>query len=179
MPSQTQPNPTSKGPPRLDPYNRLLARFYETFKLSQALNHKSLGQRYQAHHDPVNMVDTRRRLLTNLAYVCDNEKGGGSTTAVAVEDRGTEYKFWVAINKHWGNPKNAVFLRDALSILKRVLSLPVERRYHGEIIFEMFCIRFVAPRLKQEIFLLAREVKKCQKQIKAINGPGREFYWQS
>ncbi|KAJ6781951.1 hypothetical protein PWT90_02016 [Aphanocladium album] len=80
--------PTEKGragKPRLNPYTRLLSRFYEPFFLLHSLNNT------RAAHLPYPISgslkqEQRRVFMRSLAFICDGRKGGQSFTAFAVAE---------------------------------------------------------------------------------------------
>ena len=158
--------PGRVGAPRLDAYQRLLDRFYEPLFLL-----KVLGQT-RGHHTAVppdlNLEQERRRVfLRNLAYICDFEKGGSSCTAIGLEDSKSCYKFWVASNTMSG--KIVDFLKDALSILRRVACHPSSDLESDKAAFARFCIKFAASRVKKETKYLFRAVRECQHRLDDSN----------
>ncbi|KAJ5742559.1 uncharacterized protein N7511_011291 [Penicillium nucicola] len=148
-------SPRSRG---LNPYQKLLRRFYEPLFLLE-----TLGQARGEHNTAVPMMDPRiahrRKFLQNLSYICDFEKGGNSCTALGVEERDTYYKFWVASNSV--NRKVVEFLESALSTLKIAGSHGPTESERDKIDFVDFCIRFASSRVKKETQSLFRAVKAC------------------
>ena len=158
--------PGRVGAPRLDAYQRLLNRFYEPLFLL-----KVLGQTH-GHHTTVppdlNLEQARRRVfLRNLTYICDFEKGGSSCTAIGLEDSKSCYKFWVASNTMSG--KIVDFLKDALSILRRVACHPSSDLESNKAAFARFCIKFAASRVKKETKYLFQAVRECQHRLDDSN----------
>lgn len=70
---------------RVDPYFRLLSQFYEPLFLLNVLG-QTRGEHTTVHSDLSDERSRRRRLLRNLAYVCNYDKGGSSCTAIGLED---------------------------------------------------------------------------------------------
>ncbi|KAJ5751468.1 uncharacterized protein N7511_008433 [Penicillium nucicola] len=153
--------PIKSGSPRsrgLNPYQKLLRRFYEPLFLLE-----TLGQARGEHVTAVPVMDPRiahrRKFLQNLSYICDFEKGGNSCTAIGVEEKDTYYKFWVASNSV--NRKVVEFLESALSTLKIAGSHGPTESERDKIDFVEFCIRFASSRVKKETQSLFRAVKAC------------------
>ncbi|CAG8153676.1 unnamed protein product, partial [Penicillium salamii] len=150
--------PIGVGPPRFDPYQRLLARFYEPLFLLRAL-----GQTRGGHTPrPLSLnalMERRRRFLQNLAYVCDFEKGGDSCTAIGLESRQSCYLFWVASNSMI--EKIVSFLNTALNILMSANSQPVSDLAATESAFIQLCVDFATSRIDLERKNLEREAKNC------------------
>lgn len=150
--------PIGVGPPRFDPYQRLLARFYEPLFLLRAL-----GQTRGEHTpQPLSfdaLMERRRRFLQNLAYVCDFKKGGDSCTAIGLESRQSCYLFWVASNNMI--EKIVSFLNTALNILMSANSQPVSDLAATESAFIQLCVDFATSRIDLERKNLEREAKNC------------------
>lgn len=146
--------------PRLDPYVRLLSRFYETLILLFFIG-KVQGPHLTINHDPSSLVATRRRFLKNLAFVCDFKKGGHSTAAIAVEEDGNCYRFWLASNEG-ANERVVQFLVSVLEQLKHILSLDLDQRERHEAEFAERCANFSTPRLKKERRLLENAARRCR-----------------
>ena len=154
------------GRPRLDPYLKLLSRFYESLCLLLAL-----GQTRGGHTpEPIARNEAeacRRRFMGYLAYLCDFDKGGISCTALAIEDAQSSYKFWVACNAEGSTVKVDDFLRAVLETLSRIDS----GRRNDETVREdetkllHDCIRFAERRIAKETTILKREIKRCQSRL--------------
>lgn len=149
--------PKGVGRPRINPYDRLLARFYEPLFLL-----KALGQTRGEHTSEPLSRDTgqahRRRFLLNLSYICDFKKGGDSCTAIALEDSSTCYRFWIASNKE--NERIVDFVREALSMLRDTEALPSSSLARAKSQFVLYCAEFADDRIKQEGKLLRREAQR-------------------
>lgn len=81
--------PRRVGPPRLDPYQRLLSRFYEPFFFSIADTWQTRGRHAT---DSLNLDPEqarRRNFLRNLSYVCGFKRGGSSCTTIGLKDSET------------------------------------------------------------------------------------------
>ena len=146
-------SPRCIGPPRLDSYQRLLARFYEQLFLL-----KALGQTRGIHTpEPLHTdrrQEARRSFLQNLSYICDFKKGGSACTAIALEDLETNYKFWVASNTEAG--RVAAFLENALEILRNATRQTSTNLPHVKENFTRVCVGFSADRIREEKRCLQR-----------------------
>lgn len=162
--------------PRLDPYQRMLNRFYEPLLLLiLLLNHKVLGPHRVVNHDPSSPVATQRRFLKNLAYLCDFYKGGESTTAIAIEERRDCYRFWFALNRDDKNDKVRPFITSTVSQLRILSELPEDRISVDKDNFSNNCIHHAASRVKKEARNLFSAARKCileQIHTRGIEGKG-------
>ncbi|KAI1798779.1 hypothetical protein F4811DRAFT_162683 [Daldinia bambusicola] len=147
--------------PRMDPYSRLLHRFYEPMILSRVLG-QTRGTHTSAPQDGEGQSRRRRRLLRNLAYLCDHDKGGDETSSVALEDDDQCNVFWVASNTPRAGKKNVEFLKSSLAKIRRILALGEEQRGTLEVEFTRTCIKFARHRVKKEVNLLSRAIRDCQ-----------------
>src|SRR5688500_17846751 len=77
------------GTPRFDNYQTLIHRFYEPLILLAALG-QTRGHHISKPHATKEQA-LHRRFLRNLAYVCDYEKGGKTTTAIGLEEKSDMY----------------------------------------------------------------------------------------
>lgn len=145
------------GRPRINPYDRLLARFYEPLFLL-----KTLGQTRGEHTPEPPSRDIgqahRRRFLSNLCYICDFKKGGDSCTAIALEDSPTCYLFWIASNEE--NERIVVFVKKALSMMRDTGDLASSSLTRAKSQFVLYCAHFAANRIKQEGKCLRREAQR-------------------
>ncbi|KAL2871437.1 nucleic acid/nucleotide deaminase domain-containing protein [Aspergillus lucknowensis] len=150
--------PIRVGPPRLNPYHRLLARFYEPLFLL-----KALGETRGGHSNELPSRDAdqerKRTFLKNLAYVCDFEKGGETTTAIALEELPDCYRFWVASNK--GAEELVDFLNKVLNTLRRAGSSASLDPQAIERNLVQDCVDFASRRIAKERKFLQREAEKC------------------
>lgn len=149
--------PTATLRPRLNPYDRLLARFYEPLFLL-----KALGQTRGEHTSQPPSRDAgqahRRRFLSNLSYICDFKKGGDSCTAIALEDSLTCYRLWIASNKE--SERIVAFVKKALSILRDTGTLPSSSLAHAKSRFILYCADFATHRITDEAKCLRREAQR-------------------
>ena len=87
--SLPNPNSLSPNPPRLDPQQRQLSRFHEPlvllFTLGRTRGERTCGvsAREDLAHLPIQ--DVRRTFLSDLAYMCDYDKGGKTVTAIGLQ----------------------------------------------------------------------------------------------
>jgi len=85
---------------------KLQKRFYKAVILLNVLS-KSQGDHID--EDPLNLAaepsdlvnscEIRRNFLKQLAYICDSEKGGDTTAAIAAEQTPQGLVLWIASNK--------------------------------------------------------------------------------
>lgn len=165
---KVQNNATSKqlpidsvrvGRPRLDPYKRLLGRFYEPLFLLRVLG-QTRGQHTVGPPDHSLEQARRRKFLRNLAYICDFTKGGGSCTAIGLEDSETCYNFWIASNA--SSDKIVEFAKDALGHLKRTTRITGDfDEGQDKANFTSFCLNFAISRVKKERQCLFQAIKQC------------------
>ncbi|KAI0010792.1 hypothetical protein F4779DRAFT_576130 [Xylariaceae sp. FL0662B] len=145
--------------PRLNPYLRLISRFYEPLVLLRVL-----GKTRRAHlpgpYDSTPLESKRRRFLRNLSYLCDYEKGGQTTCSIGIEDRPECFNFWVASNKISVVEKMIAFLEPTLKNVKRTIGLGGEKREDGEKKLIHMCIQFAKSRVKKEMKLLITATEK-------------------
>ncbi|KAJ3527677.1 hypothetical protein NM208_g10584 [Fusarium decemcellulare] len=147
------------GAPRLSPYNKLLSRLFEFLALFSILR-KAEGPHVITNHDPSSLEATHRRFLRNLCFICDYEKGGDTTTAIAVEDQPDCFKFWVAANL---TPTDKVidFLSGVLNSLRGCEMLEGAQRQELKDQLIKDSIMFAASRLKKETKMLSNAANKC------------------
>ncbi|KAF3147476.1 hypothetical protein TWF594_002695 [Orbilia oligospora] len=133
--TQLQPQKKRKGSnfsspcdtcePQVSP--KLWKRFYEPLVLLSAYG-KSQGPHFKSTGDETFCSDDNRDLkkqfLDQLAYVCDYETGGGTVTAIAVED-GPQLKYWVATNTDKSS-KILPYISSILASLETVFEAPEE-----------------------------------------------------
>ncbi|KAG5660624.1 hypothetical protein KAF25_003230 [Fusarium avenaceum] len=147
------------GKPRLDAYERILSRLFENLALFHILKRVD-GPHVITTETPTGLQGARRRFLNSLSFICDNHKGGDTTTSMALEAKNEGVVFWISANL---TPKDhvLVFLADIFEDLKKepkgtdtarnILSDTLARK----------CIGFAAPRLKKECKLLSRAASYC------------------
>ncbi|KAM0196941.1 hypothetical protein ACHAPA_006143 [Fusarium lateritium] len=153
------------GKPRLDAYERILSRLFENLALFHILKRID-GPHIVTTEIPTNLQSFRRRFLNSLSFICDNRKGGDTTTSMALEaqQRGVAI-FWIAANL---TPKDdvLVFLADILEDLKNEPKVTDTDRNGLSDKLAGKCIRFAAPRLKKECKLLSRAASYCTEYLK-------------
>ncbi|KAI0110661.1 hypothetical protein F4776DRAFT_362689 [Hypoxylon sp. NC0597] len=153
-------------PPRKDKYLKLLCRFYEPLVLLAALG-KTRGTHTSNPQDTSTTQSKRRRLLRNLSYLCDYEKGGETTSSIGLEENEHYFIFWVASNAT--RPRTghniAEFLRRTFTRIRSIIILGETERGHAEQEFITKCIEFAEPRVKKEIKLLSKAIEKCEKHL--------------
>jgi hypothetical protein len=151
------------GPPRLDAYLRLIARFFEAVIVLFILG-RVQGPHLTTPHDASSNTATRRRFLRNLCSVCDYAKGGPSTTAIAVENCQDCIKFWVASNEG-PSAKVISFLDSVLSLLRRMPGLTASESRDKEVELLSACTTFASMRLKKLCKALSTTAARCRKYL--------------
>lgn len=145
--------------PRFDPYERLIFRFYEAICLLSLLGNIR-GPHVATVFDPSSLIAVRRRFLKNLAFLCDEVKGGDSTASIAIQDCPDCYVFWVSSNK---GPSDGtlVFLRSVLEDVKAfVMSTQGDRRT-VELDLTRKCVRFSLKRMRSQVHSLVNCSRRC------------------
>ncbi|KAI1413912.1 hypothetical protein F5Y13DRAFT_198320 [Hypoxylon sp. FL1857] len=154
-------------PPRKGKYGKLLCRFYEPLILLEALG-KTRGAHTSKPQDASLTQSKRRRLLRNLAYLCDYEKGGETTSSIGLEENDQCFVFWVASNATRPRAGNRIvpFLESSFAQIRRTITLKEEEE-RGRIEEEFIrqCIAFAGSRVKKEIGLLAKMIGRCKKHL--------------
>ncbi|TPX18316.1 uncharacterized protein E0L32_011765 [Thyridium curvatum] len=166
MPSSISNSPRKVGKPRLDKYERLLHRLYEAMVLLW-LEQPVQGPHLVIHHDG-SVAACRRRLSRNLAYICDYDKGGKTTTSIGIEDSTSSYVFWVATNDPRNQGRLMDFLRSILHRLRGIsrVSDPNHSWLDGqEDACAQECTKFAARRIKKEARILSNTVEKCLEHL--------------
>ena len=171
-------DPKRVGRPRLDPYQRLLGRFYEQLFLLNALG-QTRGNHTASSFELDAAQAKRRQFLQNLCYICDFQKGGSACTAIGLQEHSTGYNFCVASNKE--TDKIAGFLQHVLKILRARAHQAGSNDACREPDFFQLCIGFAAERIEQESKCLRRNVKDCLSKLSrqdAISGMCITFTYQ-
>src|ERR1700761_7222066 len=96
-------SPPSPSKPRLDQHKRQLSRFYEPLILLFTLGstrgeHRCDTTPERLYASELSIKDLRRRFLSELAYICDYDKGGETVAAIGLQSTPQCYVFWVAAN---------------------------------------------------------------------------------
>jgi len=156
--------------PRLDPEDRLLKRFYEPLVLLHVLDQngeqrtpRSLGIRDSS---DMQLRELRRTFLDQLAYVCDNIKGGDTVTAMALEAQPSGAVFWVASN-NGVSTRTTEFLDKVLCTLQSLAACQTESaRSATEAELSQMCIEFSIRRVKAYQTLLRKPLQLCLTDLK-------------
>jgi hypothetical protein len=177
--SSTEMGSLSPKRPRLDPQKRQLSRFYEPLVLLYTLG-STRGEhtcdafpiQENTSHLPMNVL--RRKFLSEMAYMCDFDKGGDTVTAIGLESTPQRHVFWVASNT-CPRKKIVPFLESLLTEL-RDLSTTVGPVLPGEALrIASYCIRFATPRIKKYRSHLNPLLRKCQRYLARAEGNGGKF----
>ncbi|KAI1378159.1 hypothetical protein F4677DRAFT_36696 [Hypoxylon crocopeplum] len=151
-------------PPRTDKYLKLLHRFYEPLILLRVLG-QTRGPHISSPQDASPTQAARRRLLRNLSYLCDYEKGGTTTSAIGLEETDQCFIFWIASNEARTRQKIVAFLRNMLREIRRINQSENDQNDHSKTEFIHTCIGFARSRVKKEIKLLSRSMKECEQHL--------------
>ncbi|KAI1661202.1 hypothetical protein F4813DRAFT_346782 [Daldinia decipiens] len=154
----------------MDPYSRLLRRFYEPLILLRVLG-QTRGTHTLVSQDDKSQSRQfrRRRLLRNLSYLCDYEKGGDTTSSIALEDTDQCYIFWIASNTARAGNRNLGFLKASLEQIRHIIVLKEEQRSPLEVRFTRAWVNFAERRVKKEVKLLSRAINECKRYINKEN----------
>lgn len=146
--------------PRLDPYHRLMCRLYEAFFLLRIFG-QVRGPHTTITLDSSTELGTRRRFLSNLAFLCDYAKGGPTTTAIAVEDCVDSNLLWVSSNE--GTRQNVVsFLKKLVHCIKEFHLLPRDGRAEAKNQLLQMSINFSNQRIRKQARGLANVAARCR-----------------
>jgi hypothetical protein len=163
------------GTPRLNKYQRLIARLYEAMILLW-IEQPVQGPQVTVRHDSITLTASRRRLTTGLAHYCDWDKGGRSTTSIGIEDSEESFIFWVASNQGFEQGQFAptdripTFLRQTLRRLQDVAREPDPSAAwlaHQASELARSYAAFATLRIRKEASLLSRMATSC---IDHLNG---------
>lgn len=147
--------------PRTDQYRKLLFRLWEALCLAYFLRPVN-GPHLVTHYDPTSHTATRRRFERNLAFVCDNKRGGDSATSVAIEENDQCFRFWVSANRGV-NPETLNFLRS-------VLNTAVAPQTDAEVQLARCCVVFSRSRINNYTRRLKNAAEKCRTYLDAEGG---------
>lgn len=147
---------------------KLLSRFYEPIILLRTLG-KTRGEHTSSPWDETPEQVNRRRLLRNLSYLCDYEKGGDTTASIGIEENDERFVFWIASNTARSGARILQFLKPALAKLHCIIVLEEELRTYLEKDFIHTCIRFAERRVKKEIRLLSTAIARCKRYRNSEN----------
>jgi len=147
--------------------SKLVDRFYEPLVLLRVF-----GQVREERTPMEQFLGTdkcvRRRFLRNLCYVCDHEKGGDATTAIALSECPELYTFWVAANCN-ASAKAIPFVKDVMRLLGTLL------RNESGITPDTFverCVQFAGGRIKDEIRFVMLAINQCSKFLSPSSKKG-------
>ncbi|KAI1128225.1 hypothetical protein F5Y10DRAFT_241136 [Nemania abortiva] len=153
------PSPKSKTATNGSAYDRkyfqLWRRFYEPLVML-----KILGNTRGEHSTPL-IQSPIHRFLDNLAYLCDHDKGGMTTSAIGLENAPERFNFWIASNDPKKSAKSALFLTFILQDVRKIANSPATDKVslQGKLIRR--CTEFAKLRIKKEAKFLAKEITKC------------------
>ncbi|KAI1813515.1 hypothetical protein GGS20DRAFT_586459 [Poronia punctata] len=137
-------------------YFKLWRRFYEPLILLFTLGptrgpHSSAGDKPHLH-----------RFLDNVAYICDFQKGGETTSAVAIENTPERFIFWLASNSPKQSRISRPFLITVLQDVRKIVESPHEQtRLKQELLIKT--VEYARARVKKELALLKAEMRSCEK----------------
>ncbi|KAH8816902.1 hypothetical protein F5884DRAFT_721659 [Xylogone sp. PMI_703] len=171
--------------PGTDPVNpSLQKRFHEALLMLSILD-KNQGERLDEDELPdlddnymdLETMKLRRAFLKSLAYLCDYEKGGSSTTAIALEQRPDTVVYWLASNANSTKINGEIcdqaldFLKDILSSLREVsrknYASKVAKLFNKAVVFSSSRIQKYANWLKGEIEGVLEELKRIDENYEA------------
>ncbi|KAH7327781.1 hypothetical protein B0I35DRAFT_472553 [Stachybotrys elegans] len=170
-------SPTSPGRQpgiRQNPYTRLLHRFYEPLILLEAL-----GKTRAPPDRPDVLLDSRsrrRRIQDNLAYLCDTEKGGTTTSATGFELTAAGITLWIASNGAAAQ-KNCDFLRGVFSAVRRIMRFQDQEKTLAEDRFINEAILFAKPRVRKETTLLCKSINEMERFLGKGNDVKLLLHW--
>lgn len=176
--SPTKYSPTKSSPtedlhsPKLPLFGRRerqIRRFYEPLVLLETLG-TTRGERTTpiSNQEDLSLLaikDLRRRFLTELAYVCDYDKGGDTVTAIGLEATPQGYVFWVAANT-CPVKKVIPFLRSLLLDLKGIAANSSELETHISDLAKT-CIEFARLRIKKYLQLIRKLIRECSASLQS------------
>lgn len=144
---------------RVGDYTKLIHRFFETLILLQVLGQtrRTLDISPREAFTP---QERRRRLLDNLAYLCDYDKGGETTAAIGLEEKPDRFIFWVSSNLRGANNKVKDFLAARLDEIKTI-QRHGDERVSLEDRFTQRCIEFAKNRVSKEAKVLQNKIRQC------------------
>lgn len=144
---------------------RLLKRFYEPLVLLHLLDpyngEQICSPGYDDEDSQVSDQELRRKVLKQLAYMCDYETGGKTVTAIALEEsrESGEKVYWLAANR---TPREKVvqFLNDILNDLRGLSSASAEEKQRE---ITKKCVQFGMRRIKGYLDRFWTQLDKCIK----------------
>jgi hypothetical protein len=155
---------------RLDPYKRLLHRFYEPLNLLEALG--QTREEIDRPLDPLDGHNRQRIFLDGLSSLCDCVKGGDGTSAMGLEQNPSGICLWLATNKPSLAEANILFIRIALEDARNILLLPDGETERGIVDFTARCIQHASLRIGKEASCLRVALRLLQGHLRGrIQGP--------
>ncbi len=149
------------GKPRLDPYSRLLSRFYEPFILLIILGAtRRIHETYPGGGSLEQQV--RREFMRDLAFICDGKKGGTTFTSFSIEETDDEYIFHVASKSL---RKAKLMLERSLLMLRQYAMAPEKQRSEMKTHFLEMCINHARIRIEGYIYNLNMAVDACVREL--------------
>ncbi|RYO03997.1 hypothetical protein AA0121_g12909 [Alternaria tenuissima] len=137
--------------PRTNSQERLLSRFFEPLVLLYTLgptrrDHVHFATPSQESIARLPLLDLRRIFLSELAYMCDYDKGGETVTAIGLQSTPQKHIFWIASN---AGPKTKMieFLRLLLTQVVDA-STSLDTADHAARL-ALQCIAFAIPRIRK------------------------------
>lgn len=166
--------PVRVGQPRFDPYTRLLHRLFEPLILLSVLGvtrgaHSTTTQRDAGPNDKA-----RRRLLQNLSYMCDFDKGGPSTTSIGLEEQEDRYNFWVSSNKAFAE-KIVSFLDSIIEYLRDMTKMETKPTEDTVRTLVNKSIIFAKKRITKESRLFSQAINRCFKYLDPETSPTGQY----
>jgi hypothetical protein len=161
---------------------KLQNRFYEAIVLLNLLS-KSQGDHIDEDptgvtaepSDLVGSCGIRRNFLKQLAYICDSEKGGDTTTAIGAEQTPEGLVLWIASNRcsslHAQRVKN--YLDD---ILLRLRHLQKDRENDVEQYIVSKSAKFCSQRLTDYRKLLETPLNECIKHLEGQSSAHGQYH---
>lgn len=104
------------------------------------------------------LLDIRRMLLSDLAYICDYDKGGETVTAIGLQATPQRRIFWIA--SYVGSKTKIIdFFRSILTQIVHVSAASRATQLATELALQ--CIAFATPRIRKCRGLLKPLLRKC------------------
>jgi hypothetical protein len=177
--SSTEMGSLSPKRPRLDPRKRQLSRFYEPLVLLYTLGstrgeHTCDAFLIQENTSLLPMNILRRKFLSELAYMCDFDKGGDTVTAIGLESTPQRHVFWVASNT-CPRKKIVPFLESLLAELRDLSNTVGPGLPEEALRIASRCIHFATPRIKKYRSHLNPLLRKCQRYLAQTEGNGSKI----
>jgi hypothetical protein len=91
------------------------------------------------------LLDLGRMFLSDLAYMCDYDKGGETVTAIGLQSTPQKHIFWVASNVG-SKTKTIDFLPSLLTQIVHISATP-DTANHAELASQ--CVAFATPRIRK------------------------------